>query len=253
VPNRATAPDGLPGKTASGDREGKPLPAWYARLYRRRLTVCLWLLAAACVFYLAPLVWIWGSFDAVQILGCLYWPGLAFCLWTGLKALSAGNRRKAVGAAVLYLVWYAVFQLISAEGDFRLLLLMIGSYFVTGAFAAGAAFLVHTLCVEKKYGFIPFIVVALLCLSDLSACITGIANLRFMQRYSLAEDTGVIVAYCCDLLAAFMLTAAFTAGMLPGRFGARAVEGWTETDFDAPAEDEEEEEEEDKDNGEDDG
>ena len=77
----------LQGK-ASAVSEAKPLPSWYARLYCRRLTICLWLLVAACVVFLAPLVRIADFLSTVQILGGLYCPGLAFCLWNGLKALS---------------------------------------------------------------------------------------------------------------------------------------------------------------------
>ncbi|MBR2601175.1 MAG: hypothetical protein IKE08_00630 [Clostridia bacterium] len=239
--------DDQPLEKASAAPETKFLPVWYSRLYRRRLTICLWLLVAACVLYLAPAVLILDSITVVQVLGCLYYPGLAFFLWTGLKALSDDNRGKAIGTAILYLVWYAVFQLISAEGDFRLLRLMASSYFLTSAFLAGVAFLVHTLCAKKKLGFIPFIVVALLCLSDLSACITGIPNFLLMKQYHLMEEEIYIVFYCCQLLAALLLTSAFAVGMFPARFGSRVVEGAEEAsgepeDEDDAAEDEESDE-----------
>lgn len=245
-PERQGENDRVQEKAPSGP-ETKPLPAWYARLYHHRLKICLGLLVATCVLYLAPAVQIVGSFSAVQVLSCLYYPGLAFCLWTGLKSLSDGNRGKAIGAAVIYLVWYAAFQLISAEGDFRLLCLMVSSYFLTSAFMAGLAFLGHTLWGKRKYGFIPFIVVLLLCLSDLSACITGIPNFLLMKQYHLMEEEIYIVFYCCQLLAALLLTSAFAVGMLPARFGSRVVEGAEEAsgepeDEDDAAEDEESDE-----------
>ena len=216
--------------------EAKPLPGWYSRLYHRRLTVCLWLLVAACVIYLVQAVPILGSLTSVQILGCLYVPGLAFFLWTGLKSLKEGSREKAIAAAVLYLVWYILNQMISAEWDFRILSLFFSSFFVTSAFAAGLAFLAHILWGEKRFGFIPFLLVLLLLLSDVIGALTTMPNFGLMMRYGLSEPS-VVISYLCETFSRLLLTAAFAVGLLPARFGSRIVEEAEQVSYEPEDED----------------
>ena len=204
--------------------EAKPLPGWYSRLYHRRLTVCLWLLAVGCVLFLAAMLRNLGGINAARVLGFLYYPGLAFCFWTGVKALADGNRVKAVCASVVYLVWYTVSQVMLADGDIVFLLrYMPDTFFLNSAFLAGVTFLAHILWGEKRFGFIPFIVVLLLFLSDLSMCFTGIPNFLVMRQYHLMEASDFIF-YVCQLLADPLLMSAFAVGMLPAWFGSRAVE-----------------------------
>ncbi len=217
--------------------EAKPLPGWYSRLYHQRLTVCLWLLAAACVIFLAAMLRNLGGINAARVLGFLYYPGLAFCFWTGVKALADGNRVKAVCASVVYLVWYTVSQVMLADGDIVFLFrYMPDTFFLNSAFLAGVAFLAHILWGEKRFGFIPFIVVLLLLLSDVIGTLTTMPNFGLMMRYGLSEPS-VVISYLCETFSRLLLTAAFAVGLLPARFGSRIVEEAEQVSYEPEDED----------------